>query len=114
MASFLHPGKDGVMKVGSVSAAITNDPKFSAALAAAINSVINSKENMKHKDGDAPGLACYSESCSTGIIDLYPERSSIPPSPEKTDMVPLKLDLAMAQSDQQRSNRSAFDSWNSG
>lgn len=111
MASFLNPGKDGVMKVGSVSAAITNDPEFSAALAAAINSINSKEPQLSHNNGDLaapPG--------SSPGFDLDPERRSLQQrlnNSEKTVM-PLELDLAMARSDQQRPSRSAYGSWKSG
>lgn len=118
MASFL---KDGGLKVGSVSAAITNDPKFSAALAAAINSVISNNNNSGVGDHASdcsnttmiPALAagCSDTTMPSEPLDLNQESSlSSPP----TGVPPLELDLAMTRSDQHRSERAAFGRWNSG
>lgn len=122
MASFL---KDGGLKVGSVSAAITNDPKFSAALAAAINSVISNNNNNGVEDHASaatagcsnttmiPALAagCSDTTMQSEPLDLNQESSlSSPP----TGVPPHELDLAMARSDQHRSERAALGRWNSG
>lgn len=126
MASFLSPGS---REVGSVSAAITNDPKFSAALAAAINSVMSKKplpqqpgsDNNRYDDYDVVAPPAIEADASGDEIpsDMIPldsnqERRSVPrDGPAFT--IPLELGLGrMARRDQQRSNRGAFRSWNSG
>ena len=92
MASFLCPGENVNLDacVGSVSGAtdaITNDPKFSAALAAAINSIMSKEED---------GL--QGEEGGVGYVNVFDKMSSIS-----------ELDHAVSRN-RQVANRGAFGS----
>ncbi|KAG0561596.1 hypothetical protein KC19_9G076600 [Ceratodon purpureus] len=103
MASFLCAGEEGVKKldsfVGSVSSAtdaITNDPKFSAALAAAISSIMSKDLNgLQRDEGNA--------------LDSIPGGSGSFIFNEKTSTEP-EVDLSNSRN-QDVAQRGAFGKW---
>ncbi|KAG0605516.1 hypothetical protein M758_9G065200 [Ceratodon purpureus] len=105
MASFLCAGEEGVKKldsfVGSVSSAtdaITNDPKFSAALAAAISSIMSKDLNGLQRD---EGSALDSIAGGRGSF-IFNEKTSTEPEVELSN-----------SRNQDVTHRGAFGKWRS-